>query len=37
MLLEIYTDEDAHSNVSFVGYSRTVLFHPLFMNGRVLL
>jgi len=37
MLLEVYTDEDAYSKESFVGYSRAVLFHPLFMKGSAVL
>jgi hypothetical protein len=37
MLLWVYTDKNAHSKESFVGYSRTVLLHPLFMKDRVFL
>jgi hypothetical protein len=37
MLLEVYTAEDAHSGKSFVGYSGTVLFHPLFMKDSAVL
>ena len=37
MLPEVYTDNNAHSNESFVVYSRTVLLHPLFMKVRIFL
>ena len=37
MLLKVYTNKNAHSNKTFVVYSRTVLLHPLFMKDGVFL